>query len=453
MKKILRFQNAISEKIESFSQLDSRIKNSDISLSEDETALTALLSFDGFSVKIVYSDYDMYRGYNFLEDNKLNGKCLNTSFVFPFSELEYSIYDVHNAVDDREFVPLEFHTINERQYADAAIDTVISFISRHIDELNNCDERIKTGLDKSFENGVKLASKRMSVDEIRADKKKLEKHMRNMYFHRYDQSYFINFICNGKTLSLQRWLAKMSAKGKLFTFEERYFEYLMDNDFTVDNEKLRARAKKNEKTALYTMVNETASIVLGLICSTVLILLCSKLSEQIFFSGYEKLVDFRMFKSFPFVIIATAFSFMFIPIVKKLFFKNKSIGLSNEKLFEGNKLLKILSVIVIIVMAVTEVFLSSKCVAVNQDNFYYCDSVGKQEYVEFSDVELFITDGWYEYDEFYEGKEYILVFDKDYDNFIELCSDDYEKLPMNKLKITGEYKTIRDFQKVYCDYE
>ena len=83
MKKILRFQNAVRGKIESFSQLDSRIKNSDISLSENETALTAVLSFDGFSVKIVYSDYDVYRGYNFLEDNKLNGKCLNTSFVFP----------------------------------------------------------------------------------------------------------------------------------------------------------------------------------------------------------------------------------------------------------------------------------------------------------------------------------------------------------------------------------
>lgn len=454
MKKVLKFQNSVKGKIESFALLDSRVRNCDISLNEDKAVMTAVLSFDGFSAKIEYSDYNEYRGYNFLEDNKNNAECLNTSFIFPFSELEYSIYDVHNAVNDREFVPLEFHTINERQYADEAVDTVTAFITRHIEELNNCDESIKAGLDKSFENGVATASKRMSVDEIKADKKKLEKHRRNMFLHRYDQSYFINFVCCGKKFPLQRWLAKMSAKGKLFTFEERYFEYLMENDFTVDNERLKARVKKNEKNALHSLLFKEVPIILGFALAGLILMLCNKLSAHIFYDGYEKLYSFVWLETIPLIIISIAMDFLLMSAVKKLFFKNKSFDFSFEKLFEGNKLVKILSVAVIVVTAVGQILMCSRCVAVNQNNFYYCESVGRQKYFEFSDVEIFAVEGWYdEYDEFQQDKEYILVFDKDYNNFIELYEDEYKKIPMDKIEIKGEYKTLQEFEQNYCTDE
>lgn len=454
MKKVLKFQNSVRERIESFALLDGRVRNNDISLNEDDAALTAVLDFDGFRVKIEYFDYKAYRGYNFLEDNKANGECLNTTFIFPFSELEYSIYDVHNAVDDREFVPLEFHTINERQFADEAVDTVTSFISRHIDELNKCSEDIKARLDESFENGVKLASRRLSVDEIKTNKKKFEKHRQNMYCYRYDQSYFINFICRGKTGALQRWLARMSAKGYLFTFEERYFEYLMENDFCVDNEKLKKRLKKNEKNELHLMLYEAVLIVLCTICGGAIMLLCSEISERIFFEGYEKLHGFGMFTTLPLIIMAIAFQGVLIPVVKKLFSKDKNLVIPYEKLFDGKRYIRVIAVIVIILTAVSEVFLSSRCIAVNQDNFYYCDSVGNQKYVEFSDVQLFIVEGWYDDNgEYHQETEYVLVFDKDYDNFIEFYSDDYERLPVDKLNFSGEYKTMQEFEKDYCSYE
>lgn len=443
----------ITDKINSFALLDSRVRNLIINCSEGKDALDIKIEFENFMVQISYSYLGKTYGYRFAENEEPAG-CLNTEFLFPFSSIAYSIYDVHNAVDDREFVNLEFHTLNSNESAADAADTVISFIQRHIDELNLCDDDVKNALEDSFKNGIEIASRRYNYEDLKNNPKKLEKHKANLYSLRYENPFYA-FLAHGKVHQLQIWLAKKSAKGKLLTFEKRYYDYLMENGFKADNPKLSERLKKESKNQLRRSLLYYGFTLAAFIFSMLICLVCDFAAGELFYKDYLRVFDFNMFFSIRMILLTVSIEILLHPVMVKLVGEEAVLPV-DKIIVEKRKIACPISAAVAVILICAEVLSCSKCIALGENNVYLCKSAGKAQYVQYSDIKLFTADGWDDDDGFEEDKMYIAVINDDYNNYYDISRDrkdidDIERLINKNLKVTKAYKSVQDFQEEYCD--
>ncbi|MCM1285875.1 MAG: hypothetical protein NC213_05125 [Acetobacter sp.] len=449
----LRFESIIREQINNFVLSDRRVVKNNFSADDNE--LTFELCFENFCVFIRYYNYKKLLGYNFLEDS-YPSDCLYTEFNFPFSKIPYSIYDVHNAVNDSEFTVLNFHNINSEEYAEEAVNDVLSFVSRHIDKLNNCSDDFAEILDASFKHDLALVSKKIKYEDLENNPKLQKKHQENMYFFRNEQSYFVNFINYGKVSALQKWLVQKSSKNQLLTFEERYYDYLIENDFKIENDRLRQNLKQSHSETkiiyLFNIITTIITIFIGFGLS----FCCELISKELFYKDYTIYSSFYYWSSIIAVIMAVGFSFVISPAVKRIFFRHKNIASSYDDIIIKNKKIIIPCVVLVILCMICQTVLSSKCLAIGENDMYFCESAGKPRYVEYSDAKFYDIDGWYdEYDEFHDDKQIVVVIDDKYDEFIEnseykISYDEMKKIVENKASISGKYKSVIEFQTEYC---
>lgn len=450
----LRFESIIREQISNFALSDRRVVGHDFSA--DNKELKAELCFENFCVSIKYYNYNKLLGYNFLED-AYPSDCLYTEFRFPFSKIPYSVYDVHNAVDDKAFTILNFHNINNEEYAKEAVNDVLSFVSRHIDELNNCSDVFVKNLDASFKHDFALVSKKIRYEDLENSPKLQKKHQENMYVFRNDQSYFVNFIHYGKVSALQKWLAHKSSKNQLLTFEERYYAYLMDHNFRIEDDRLKLNLKNTHSEAKTTSLLNIVSMILSIFIGYGVSFCCELLSKELFYKDYTLYSSFYYSGFIITVVMAVGLSFVISPVIKRIFFRHKNIASSYDDIIIKNKKIIIPCAVLVILCMICQITLPSKCLAVGEQDMYLCESAGKPRYVAYSDAKFYEIDSWYdEYGEFHDDKQIVVVIDDNYEEFIEssenkISYDEMKKLVESKTKISGEYKSIIEFQKEYCE--
>ncbi len=246
----LLYKTALEEKISSFVVSDGDIVNYDSRYNEKKKCLEITLNYRDFTVLMYYSKFDLY-GYSFLENDNSQNQLV-TKFLFSFSKIPYSIYDVHNAVDDRVFDTYDFHCLyNESRLLEAA-DTVFAFISRNKNLLFsiNENETLKNKLEASFDRGLKLASKKITREKISQDPEKyLYNHDVALYLYRTGESTLTDAVNHSKKGQFQRFFAKESKKDRLLTYEERYLEYLYENDFNAADGKVEERVKTQQSVS------------------------------------------------------------------------------------------------------------------------------------------------------------------------------------------------------------
>ncbi len=230
---------------------------------------TARLEYDGFCVLIKYGEACL-EGYSFLEGSEFS-KCVVTKFIFPFSETPFSVYDVHNAVDDNVFTTYDFHCLYKPEDITNALKTVFDFIIRNKIELErvNTDTEFQGRLEASFAGGLKIASKRITPQKLKDNPEKyLSSHDVDLYFLRHQNDVFCDFVYKGKRGALERFFAKESKRKRLLPFEERYLEYLFKNDFEIPNtavsNEVKGRIKNTKKVKFASTLSVAISVFIAL---------------------------------------------------------------------------------------------------------------------------------------------------------------------------------------------
>jgi hypothetical protein len=149
--------------------------------------------------------------------------------------------------------------------------------------------------------------------------------------------------------------------------------------------------------------------------------------------------------------LAISISFLLAPILKKLFFSKINLSPTYEKIFEEKMKTTIISLIFIVLIFVINTLAYSKCLAINDNNIYLCESIGKAKYIEYTDAKYYKIDGYYDDDnEFYEEPNIEIVINGNDEYSYEISEGDFtqeelERVIASKMEFAGEYKTYIEF--------
>lgn len=455
----LQYRQALESKINSVLFENRNILNSAVEYNEDEQRLAITLEYENFTAMLFYLDSNDY-GYTFLE-NENTEKCLITKFKFPYSDIVYSIYDVHNCVDDKKFDTYIFHCIYSECELVRAVDTIIAFINRCYSKLIaiNNDDEMKARLDASFDNGLALASKKITREKLLQNPEKYyDKHDFNLYLFRSAETVFTNHINNGKTKALQRFYASESKKNHLLTYEERYLEHLFENDFCVADDELVNRVQIQEKTSGRLNHASTVSTIISIILALALNILIALITENKIEKSYYLFKDVEIELIIPLVFYIISFSAIINEPIKRIIMKNKQ-GYNDEQTKDDKKIYAWLAVAGVVVIIAVSVFLHfdyQKAVGINNSEIYYCQKLGRVERLSYDDVSFFMIEGDYVGDGDYSNtdadKRIVIVRDNDYENYYVSDYLEYISVPgeiLNSLEYDGSYYDLDSFCKAH----
>lgn len=419
---------------------------------DDGCSLEISLNYSGFKA-IMYYCQNESADYSFLENQNID-KCLITKFEFDYSDIIYSIYDVHNAVEDKKFDTYVFHCLyNERQVLEA-IDIVVAFINRNyrtICEINN-NTQLQQKLDKSFDDGLMLVSKKITRQMLRENPKKYyKKHCINMFVYRNVDNPFTYHMNKGNKGELQRFFARESKRSNLIMFEQRYLEYLLENDFNTPENDVVERIHKQEKASGFFKKAETITTVISAVLAIALnigiCVFCEKKIEQNFYLLQDVEMDF----SLALLLIFLGFFALSYPIIHNIVMKYND-DYDKDELKDSKKGMIIISLIGIVVILLSGTFIyfdSQKTIGISSNSVYCCQHIGKAETLSYDEVNFYLIDGMYiddVYSDTFNDKQIIIEKDGEYlygDNMEYL---DVPKEIINSLPYKETYKNLEEFE-------
>lgn len=428
---------------------------------DDDDNMIITLVFQSFSVTLKYSEA-VFEDYSFLE-NENNGKALIAKFEFPFSKIKYSIYDIHNTVEDNIFCTYAFHCLYNEAALGSAIETIFDFINRNYDIINsiNSSEKLQEKLDASFENGLKVASKKITKEKLKKNPEKYFKsHDTDLYLLRLDETAFIDNIIKGSTKSLQNFHRHNLKKGTFLTFEERYMNYLIQNDLKHPDEEIVKNIKEHNKVSKKIGNSHTISIAISFILAMAINILIGiaveKKIEKDYFLLSEVTID-NIFKIIPMI-----FGFILLtlhPIENLLMRKNKNYDTQKTK--NDKKAAAILALIGIICIAGSSAYFYfdfQKNVGLGKNDIYYCQKLAKVEKYAYNEAKLYLIEGTYydnDYSDTDDDKKIVVIINNDYKDYyvseyltVINMTNDYR----DSLKYAGKFKSIEDFDDTFNNH-
>lgn len=432
----------------------------------DNGDYTATVNYNKFSVSFNF-DYSASRGYSFMEGYEGNKDDLSACgllarFKFPFSDITFSPYDIHNALELTDFCTLDFHEIQCPEDIEKYLKILMDFIQKNLVGINNIadNELLQKKLLDNYFNDVLIADKKADLKLYETEiEDAVMLHEVSLHTHAYLQYEIDNYVRNNVTKGLWHDFYKYEKKGKLLTFEKRFLNYLFDNGCPEADKSISERrnrlSKKNTITSLVNALSIFAAILLPYLFIFIFetIIENTLYAHRVFIASNTSGV-LTAFLLISLVLIITRL-LRFIPYVKEnvpyLFF------------FKDKKKIDILSKIGIIVFCLTSVLLvfniSDNVIAADINGVYYGgESLSSGEKLTFIKIE-----GYETYDDFdneiYElSPDYYVVIDGDYENYIYcegFFDDDFNpdntavSYVVNRGFKFETYRTIDDFHETY----
>lgn len=420
-------------------------------LINDKNAVTETLDFADFKVIIKFGS-QLQTEFSFLEGSNVSD-CMLVKFKFPFSEINYSIYDIHNTVDDRIFTTYDFHCLYNDGNIKAALGTVFDFIERNREKISVIQENadMQRRLNDSFCRALAAADKKLTYEKYVSDADAYETSVdTSLYILSNQDNGLEEFALHSSTNRLQKFYAKRSSKGKLLPFEERYLEYLFQNDFDAQRcgitDEIKSGYKNSNLISICSAVTVAVSAIIGFVLD-IIAFYCTK--NQIY-DAYTEFSDSSRVFSIIFIILCLGVYLLIFEPVQRLMLKKKNIYRKRSR--TGRAVYASVGIILIIAGCVASHTDAQRCVAVNENEIYY-NADGRQAYYSYNDVKLYLIEGEYYGDEYYEtddDKSFVMVVGDDYGNYCRSLSyTDVKNVITKSTTVEGSFKTLDEFEKTF----
>lgn len=444
------FYNLSDKKISEFAEAN-KAAFDDFEFSDDWDCYQTVVRLNGFEIHFLIGE-GLSRGYRFLEGSEAKSEpCLLTRFKFDFSDFYFSPYDIHNVLELSDFRTLDFHRLLDDSMINDAFSSIFNFITQNrvsIERISS-DLTLRNKLVENFSFDMGIVSKKITDDKLRSDFfKYFTKHEFNMYFCIEGADIMLGFVSTGKRKPLENYFLKKGCKNKLITYEKRFYEYLMDHDFSMMQGSQHNFVNKIKTDDKHSAIIQTVSVIIALLFAFSYDLVTHKIAEVTVFKDCSIIYTYNVL-TFIWIIGVVAFTGLISLAVKKLFFKNstvKSVLETNNKAV--NTVLIALCVVLAAVYFPIQYFSNQNCIALGDNEIIINQSLRERETVSYDSgrVEFFLSDGWYDEDEntHYDEKELIIVIDGDYDNYI--VSDVYdEELEQTLGELKAHNVTVTEF--------
>lgn len=461
--------DTLNRELEVFSTNKPRVVFSPV-VNTEEDYTEGSLKFDTFTA--FFRCHKGYSGYSFMELPKtqdtdspidITEVTYEVLFKFDFSEIPFSAYDIHNAVNDSCFRTLCFHDITKEEEAVHAVSEMLNFITENenaISEIASNTAVQKLLIDNYFHD-EKVFDKHFDAEEFNRDiKTNSELHEFVMSLHEEIEDGVYALLLTGNSKKLVKSFNKAQAKNKLIVFEKRYEKHLWENGFQNTNESASQRIK-NKKNG--TVITPVLTVILLIFSGVLSIMLNSALSNAVV-SHYYPDALFLGTTSIEINIIISVISLLLIltPLLYKIpTLKNKL----KRRLFSSDKYDKLFIATGCILLAVS-VFTTvnaykNDTIVIKENTLYiHNEAVDPQT----SNIEFIYIKG-YEYIDFDDNVIYddssvncrslMYVFDGEYENYVmcELLTEDNKvtNKVISQIQKAGckisTYRTIEDFAK------
>ena len=434
----------------------------------DEDYTQGSLKFDSFTV--LFRCHNGGSGYSFMEvplfddTNSAPMGCTEATyealFKFDFSEIPFSIYDIHNAINDQNFRTLCFHKIITEENAVNAASEILDFISKNeyqIDQLGTDENLQKMLLDNYFYD-EKVFDKKFDINKFNEDiETNAELHEVIMGLGLNIQDGVYKFLLTGNNKLLVKQFTKAEKKNDLILFEKRYEKYLYDNNFQKPDNEFTKELKSNKKSYKITKLVNALILIAGFVIGIVLSEVLSELLVKAFykddlFLGYTSSGFTSIFFIIGFVLLAFAIAYK-LPFD---FFKNKI-----EKIYkkEYNKVVLIVGIAMVIIgsICITYTF-KNHAIYINENDVLYIDN---KPTTDSDNVEFILIKG-YEYEDennkivycdAIEDRDLLYVFDGEYE-YYQYCQIYSEDLTVTNHALSrikkadctlSSYRTLEEF--------
>lgn len=399
-------------------------------------------------------------GYSFFEGSDVtpeNGVIVR--FKFDFSDIYFSPYDIHNALNLSKFEILDFHISENSSALEANVERLFHFISENMYQLEEFAKHPseQSKLVDCYMHDLQVASKGIYKKGIEEKtQKRLRSHEINLFYYK-TLSPFLSQFSNGKPNNLKKELEKRSNKGKLLMFEERYYKYLQSHDYQMPDEtsreKLQRLTKRESKSRLAYLFVLLASLVICVAASFLIRFVVEKTS----FADYIILLKGN--SEMLIIPIFAVLGFLSLTIDKIYLRKYDKTLLCPRMKNKTSTVIQLICFAVMLVCVFIRIDEAYNTVAMNETQVVISEDICSQEVYDINDdrIKFIEIDGYYidsEYTEYVEDRDFIIVVDNDYENysFTDLSEKDLEKA----LNIIDEnnafaekYKSIEDFQAKY----
>ncbi len=454
----IAYYDFVEHKINSLCLENKNILNHKTTIDEQSDNLIITLIYDSFTVKMKYGTA-ITEDYSFMESENI-AKSLIPKFLFAFSVIEYSLYDIHNTVEDNIFRTYAFHCLYDKTAVGDAFDTIISFIDRNYDKISeiNSSTHLQNKLNDSFESGLKITSKKITPDKIRENPDKyLHSHDTDMYFFRFQETVFVSNIINKSSRALNSFYIRQSKKRTLLPFENRYIHYLLKNDLTnTDNDTIE-RVKKNQNISKTINISNAITMIISLISALAFGIAIGSLIEKKLEKDYFLLREVTLDHTLALIFLTVGFSMILEKPVTLLFMRKKK-GYDNASSKRDKKIDIIFSIIGVAVITLSCTFFYfdyQKNVGLGKNDVYYCQKLGKVQILPYNKIKLYLIEGCYYDDEYSDtdaDKKIAVVVNNDYKNcFVSeyLTEIDMPDSYRDSLNYEKKYKSIEEFKKNY----
>lgn len=424
------------------------------------------INFGKFTAYFCFDELDLF-GYRFLEapisEEKTAGiGALLTRIKFDFSNLYFSLYDIHNVIKSNEFTTLDFHNLSDENEFEIAFNSVGKFITKNLYVINNIasDFNLQQEITNNYFADVKALNKKPKLDEFDTNI-----HDATLYFESdlYTNPKLENeidlFLCTSKYSSLLKKFYKYEEKGKLTVFEKRFVNYLVDNDFPAIAPERKSVRKKENKNNLVTGIFSIITLIISFALTLFLIVAIEDMAISNFY-GDMTYIGIASNHELPFVLIL----FAIMVCVARVFYlipkiKDWTLFNSISKNITVVNVISVIAVFVIIGCSFSELLTYKNKSVVSDTTGVY---LGEEKLENSDKIEFFYILGYNTYDdngdEVYETGEgwtdYLMVLDGDYQDYYYcegLLNEDgsENKSAVDSVKANGfefkEYKSMEDY--------
>lgn len=443
----LPFEKIFKDRISYKVSIDTNAQGVDFDYDEDASLITASIKYNGFTAMIRYSN-TLLESYSFIESEYL-GNSIVTAFKFAFSPIEFSIYNIHNIVDDQTFVTYDNHCVYAKEDVDSTIDTIFEFIGRNSRKASKIAESsdMQEALLQSAKHDLGIVAKNVDFDRFAeySDNNLIEKCNSRLYTYRCGDEIFKKHILTGAKSEIQKWLAKKSAKNKLLDYEKRYFDYLIANDFEASNTQFNdSVSEQDKKLSIVTRIS-LVSVMVSMFAAYGISYLIEKIVlNSIEAKGYSPLYA-NNFDFIPILVLTVGIDILIGIAALNIILKKKDL----TTLIEGKTtkiMCAVLGTAIIIGGCVFAYFDAQKNIALGENDIYICEQANKEEYVKYDDIKFYEVDCSDD-----EVSQYILVKDNDYTNYSifdksDNMSDEAEKIFDKNVKVQKTFSSFEDFR-------
>lgn len=442
----LPFEKIFKDRISYKVSIDTNAQGVDFDYDEDASLITASIKYSGFTAMIRYSN-TLLESYSFIESENL-GNSIVTAFKFAFSPIEFSIYNIHNIVEDQTFVTYDNHCVYAKEDVDSTIDTIFEFIGRNSQKTSKIAKSgdMQEALLQSAKHDLGIVAKNVDFDRFAeySDNNLIEKCNSRLYTYRCGDETFKKHILTGAKSEIQKWLAKKSAKNKLLDYEKRYFDYLIANDFEASNTQFNDSVSEHDKRSSIVSKISLVSVAISMFAAYGISYLIEKITLGAIANSEYYPMSFHNFNFVLIMVLTVGIDVIIGIVAANAILRKKDL----TALVQGKTaqiICTVLGVAIIFVGGVMTYFDTQKNIALGENDVYICEHWNEAEHVKYDEIKFYKID-----DKETDSKEYILVKDNDYKNYSTFFkSDDLSKdaqaLFEKKVKVEKTYSTFREF--------